>query len=198
MSLQNLDALVDQFQKNNGLKDEDLLPPAAMFALALVTKNGVVVLNPNDLKASRIALFADGNRFINYAEATLTAAQIILLFTTPVAVVAAPGADKAIELISATVIYKFATAAYGAGGALSIAFSGGSDVSSVISAANSFGAAGDKVTQCSMLDTANGIPLLVNTGLVIKAATANFTNPGTAAGIARIKVAYRVHTLGLA
>ena len=41
-----------------------------------------------------------------------------------------------------------------------------------------------------------GIATLVNTGLNLVSSAA-FTQPGTAAGVVRMKVAYRVHQTGL-
>ena len=134
---------------------------------------------------------------IQYAEVALTKANLLAMNATPVTVIAAPGSGKVIEFISAVVIYDFDTAAYGGGGDVTFKYNGAATVSNTVSAANSFGAAGDKITMCEALDTANGIAMSVNTALVITNATGAFTDPGTAAGVGRIKIAYRIHSTGL-
>lgn len=134
---------------------------------------------------------------IQYAEASITKANILAMNGAPVEIVPTAGAGTAIEFVSATVIFDYATAAYTGGGDVTINYSGGSAVSNTIDKTNSFGAAGDKVYGVVALDAAGGINMLVNTGLSVTNATGAFTDPGTAAGVARIKVAYRVHTTGL-
>lgn len=110
--------------------------------------------------------------------------------------VSAPGSGKAIELISAVVINDFATAAYTGGGNITVNYSGGgAALSGAVSFANSIGAAADKIA--IVLPTApTNNQLADNTGLSLVAASAP-TQPGTAAGVVRVKVAYRVHTTGL-
>jgi hypothetical protein len=130
-------------------------------------------------------------------EVAITEANILVMNGTPVEVVAAQGADTAIEFISATLIYDYDTAAYTGGGDVSIEYSGGSTISTTVAAANSFGAAGDKVYSMAALNAAGGYSMLVNTGLDITNATGAFVDPGTAAGVARLQITYRVHTLGL-
>lgn len=112
-----------------------------------------------------------------------------------VPLVANPGADYLAELVSAVLIYDFDTAAYTAGGNITVNENGGSALTGVVSAANSLGAASDKI--------ATFVPLAVtaanrnaNKGLNLVAATA-FTQPGTAAGVVRVHVQYRLHKLGL-
>ena len=111
--------------------------------------------------------------------------------------VAAPAAGKAIEFISATLIYDYAGAAYGGGGDLTIRFSGGGTVlSATVTAANSFGSASDKVAVFQPLDTAGGILLTTAAGLNLVSASVPFTL-GSATGVGRVKVSYRIHTTGL-
>jgi hypothetical protein len=111
--------------------------------------------------------------------------------------VATPGADAALELLSAVLVYDYDTAQYGAGGNITVNWAaGGAALTGVVSAANSLGAAADKAVLFVPLSTA-GIALVADKGLNLVAASA-FTNPGTAAGVVRVRVTYRTHALGLA
>ena len=131
------------------------------------------------------------------AEVALTETNIIAMYTTPVEVVASPGAGKALQFVDAVLIYDYDTAAYTGGGTVNISFHGGAIQSNNISAANSFAAAGDKVYRVNSLNAAGGYSCLVNTALVITNATGVFVDPGTAAGVGRLKVTYRVITTEL-
>ena len=141
--------------------------------------------------------FSELDDTIYVAEVALTEANIIAMYTTPVEVVAAQGAGTVIELVSATSIYDYDTAAYTGGGTVTLEYASGATLTTTVSAANSFGAAGDKVYRMVHLNAAGGYSMLVNTGIDITNATGVFVDPGTAAGVARIKVAYRVHLTGL-
>lgn len=143
-----------------------------------------------------------GNTGVLYAENTISAADIIstaagkLGHANGYPLVAAPGANFAIEHLSSVVILDFGVAAYTDGGNLSINYSGGGAATSgVVSAANSLGAAADKIAVVLGVVPTNN-QLTANAGLNLVAAAA-FTNPGTATGVARVKTAYRVHTTGL-
>ena len=134
---------------------------------------------------------------IYVAEASISAANIVAMFTTPVEVVAAPGAGKALQFVDAVLVYDYDTAAYTGGGDITLEYSGGAAVSSTIAAANGFGAAGDKVFSMANLDAAGGYTMPVNTGIDITNATGVFVAPTGAAGVGRLKVTYRVVTTGL-
>lgn len=110
--------------------------------------------------------------------------------------VADPGADAMVELISALAVYDRDTATYGAGGNTTINRNGGAAITGLISAANFAGAAADKVALFVPLAVA-AEAIAANKGLNLVSSGA-FTNPGTAAGVIRVRVHYRVHTLGLA
>lgn len=108
----------------------------------------------------------------------------------------APAAGEVIEFLSAVIMYDYATAAYTAGGNVSVNYAGGgAALSGTVSAANSFGAAGDKIAVLlPTTPTNNQLSAATGVNLVTSAA---FTQPGTAAGVARVKIAYRIHTTGL-
>lgn len=94
------------------------------------------------------------------------------------------------ELVSAIAIYDYSTATYGGGGNVTINETGGSAVTGLISAANSFGAATDKIVVWRPLAaTAANLTAALGWSLVAAAA---FTQPGTAAGVIRYIVRYRV------
>lgn len=141
---------------------------------------------------------------LQYAEVALTKANILdtgaggLGHASGFPLVASPGAAKVIELISAVLVYDFATAAYDGGGNISIAESGGGKaLTGIVAYANSIGSAADEIVRFSPLTTA-GVSMVANTGLNLICAAAPTDTGGTAAGVARVKVTYRVHTHGLA
>lgn len=106
--------------------------------------------------------------------------------------VPAPGAGFVVELISAFLFYRFATAAYTAGGNLTVNFSGGgAAVTGLISAANSLAAGADKYVQFNPLAAA-AANVAANVGLNLVSSIA-FTQPGTAAGTVKVITRYRVH-----
>lgn len=78
------------------------------FTYASETSDNDVYVVSEDL--TEIATAADGA--IKKAEVTLTSAQILALNTTPIDIVAAPGAGKAILPISGYAYVDFGTAAY--------------------------------------------------------------------------------------
>jgi len=139
---------------------------------------------------------------IQYAEVAISAADITatgagkLGHANGYPLVAAQGAKKVVELVSALLIYDYDTAAYTAGGNVTINISGGgAALTGVVSNANSLAKAGDALIHFVPLAAA-AAEVSQNTGLNLVAATA-FTQPGTAAGVVRVKVAYRVHDTDL-
>jgi hypothetical protein len=140
---------------------------------------------------------------VKYATGTISAADIVstdagkLGHANGVELVAAPGATKVIELISAVVIHDYAVAAFTAGGNVSVNIgAGGAALTGVVANSAFIGAAADKIVQLVPL-AATCNQLVADKGINLVAASA-FTQPGTAAGVIRYKVAYRVHTHGLA
>jgi len=139
---------------------------------------------------------------IKYAEVAISSADIVsasagkLSHAQGQILVAAPGAGKLLELLSATLIYDYAGAGYGGGGNLTVNWSaGGAALTGLVSAANSLGAGADKVVTFVPLSTA-AIPMVVNAGLNLVTSSVPWTL-GSATGVVRMKVAYRVHTTGL-
>ena len=138
-----------------------------------------------------ITKFEEIDNSIYTVEVAISAADIVAMYTTPVEVVAAPGAGYALDFVSAVLIYDYDTAAYTGGGDITLEYSGGATTSTTVAAANGFGAAGDKVFSMAHLNAAGGYTMPVNTAIDITNATGVFVAPTGAAGVARIKVNYR-------
>lgn len=141
------------------------------------------------------SLIQSADILISAADITATGAGK-LGHAAGVPLVADPGANKVVDLISAVMIYDFDTAAYTAGGNITVNSNGGAALTGTVTAANSLGASTDKIVRFVPLST-GGVELTANKGLNLVAASA-FTQPGTAAGVVRVKVLYRVITTGLA
>lgn len=134
---------------------------------------------------------------VQFSDVTISAADIVATaagkfgHANGYPLVAAPGAGFAVEFVGALLVYDYDTAAYTAGGNITVNATGGSALTGIISAANSVGAAADKIVQFVPLATA-AVNVAANTGLSLVAAAA-FTQPGTAAGVIRVRTAYRIH-----
>jgi len=136
------------------------------------------------------AKFDEIDDTIYVAEASLTSAQIKALNTTPVEMVSAPGAGKVLEFAGATFIFDYGTTQYTSGGAVVLEEeTSGTDLSGTVAAAV-VQAAADSIT--TMIPVA--ATMTANKGIMITCATGDFA---TGDGVARIKVAYRVHSTGL-
>ena len=150
-----------------------------------VTPSGVV-----SMTNAGVFSFAAGQ--IQTVEVDLTPANIVS--GTSIALVAAPGSGKYIQLLSSTISYTYSTAAYTGGGNVTLAL-GTTSVTGLISSASSFGKASNAVIQIQPLAAAAiDISSLTNTALNINVATGAFTQPGTAAGTAKVFVSYIVQT----
>lgn len=169
------------------------------------TLNGSAVIDDLSITTSKLAANAVtpaklDPTTIQYAEVAITSANITATTAGALGhangvVLVAGQTGKVIELVSATLIYDYAGAGYATGGNITINQTGGSAVTGVVSAANSLGANSDKIVVFSPL-AATATAYTKNLGLNLVAATA-FTNGGSATGVVRVKVAYRVHTHGL-
>jgi len=108
--------------------------------------------------------------------------------------VAAGGAGTALQFVNAVLIYDYDTAAYtgGAGDDLTV-YINSVAVSGAIATADLITKAGDTVINLSALTTDHVLGVNSNINL----ASTAVTQPGTAAGVIRAKVTYRVITTGL-
>jgi hypothetical protein len=140
---------------------------------------------------------------LQVAEVNISKAQILdagaggLSHAAGFPLVATPGAQSILVLDSAVLIYDYATAAYGGGGNLSICESaGGKALTGIETTTDAITAAHDEVVVFRPLST-EGVPVVKNTGFNLVSASAITDVGGTAAGVCRVKVSYRVFATGL-
>lgn len=161
-----------------------------------VTAGGVTAIGANKVLSTMLAttVFAQATGTISSADLVGTGAgQFGHANGYPL--VAAQGAQNIVELISAIFHYDFSVAAYTGGGNTTVNISGGgAALTGLVSNANSFQSAADKVLMFVPLAATFIVPT-VNTGINLVTASA-FTQPGTAAGVIRYVVNYRVHATG--
>lgn len=135
---------------------------------------------------------------IRFAEVSLSNAQILAL-TTPVQVVAAPGAGKVISFVDAIVIHDVGTADFATAHNITINYKAdGTGATVSTTSANAFisGAVSDKISTLKQLTTDITTATKAdyeNQPLTIKASA----NPITGNGVGRVKVWYRVFSTGL-
>jgi hypothetical protein len=127
------------------------------------------------------------------ATVPLTAAQIIAMYTTPVSLIAAPGAGLAIVVNSILFEMTTTATAFTGGGAVSFVYTGGSVscVTGTITTGTITAGAGTSQTLMGPSAATNGIALPSNTGISITNATQVFA-AGT--GTAVVKIAYTIVT----
>lgn len=155
--------------------------------------------------AATRALFADAiwpsaklaETTIQYAEASLTHAMVVALRATPIQLVAAPGAGKVLEFVSAVLLFDYVAAYTETADNMAVRYTNGSGVivSQAIEATGFVDATADTVT--------NGLPkidaIVSKTGSENQALVLHNTGDGeygggNSANALRVKVAYRVHT----
>lgn len=175
----------------------------AVNTALIVAPNSTVIFDGISATAWKSSIGTTKVSEIITEEVTLTATEIVgtaagdLGHASGAVLVAGVSSDYAMEFVSAVAIYDFATAAYTGGGndtTINIG-SGGAVLTGVVTSANLLGAAGDKIVVFNQLSTA-ALPLSVGTGLSMNSVTA-WTQPGTAAGVLRVQVSYRLHKTGL-
>lgn len=138
---------------------------------------------------------------IHYAEVSLTAAQVKALRAAPATIVAAPGAGKMIEFLSAELILDYATAGF-TESTCNLAFKlkdgSGVAVSETIETTGFIDQTADTITNAiSKKDTILTKAQAENVPLVLHNTGGSEFGGATAASVLRIKAAYRIHTTGL-
>jgi len=120
----------------------------------------------------------------------LTAAQILLMYTTPVELVEAPGAGKVIQFLSAALFLDHSGTDFAAGGDLKIqTITGNVVVSDVSPAAEFMNLTVDSYEIVQVLS--DSVSIAVNDGLEITNATAVHTGGGTST--VKVAVRYCIH-----
>ena len=133
---------------------------------------------------------------IQYAAVEVSSAQIKALFTTPVSLVAAQGANTIIQFCGALIAYDYGTTAYTINGSdtLAVQYTNGSGATASTTRATTgfIDQTADKLE--IMAPVATAVVPVANAALVLTCATAN---PTVGDGVLHVKVAYRVLATGL-
>lgn len=126
------------------------------------------------------------------ASLSLTSTQILAL-NTPIDIVAAPGAGKYIEVISASFVYTFVTTAYTTQTILVLTNNGSAGYQASVSA-YCLNSTFPRILHFAIGQIGEGIQITENTSLQVQAITSN-PGPGSADGTGKIKVLYRIVTI---
>lgn len=138
----------------------------------------------------------DGLEAINYASVEISSAEILALFTTPKTLVAAPGADKVLELVSLLLAYDYGTIVYTIGSATDLQVKYTDETGVAVSTTQAVtGMIDQAIDQIRALDKLEAsITPAVNAPLVLTLAGGN---PTAGDGVIHAKVAYRIHSTDL-
>jgi hypothetical protein len=150
------------------------------------------------LQSSIISSSELAETVLRYSEISLTAAQVIALTTTPAVLVAAPGAGKVIEFISAVLFLDYGTVQFAeVDDNLAILLDAATDVqvSETIEMTGFINIAGDVMTTARRkLDNIAVKADCENQQLILKNINDAFT--GGTGSVLRVKTTYRVHATG--
>lgn len=148
----------------------------------------VDVLEANNSTTGGTTLLTDTKKVL----VSLTSANLLAMYATPITVLAAPGAGKAIRIKSCVGIFDSTATTYANGGVVYLSYNNTTPITNNVAA--TFLTAGDKVFQLNPLNAAGGINTLVDTAVTITNDTAAFI---TGTGVARLLIEYDVVTTGL-
>ena len=190
-------AAATQTLTNKTLTSPTLITPALGTAASGVLTNctGLPTAGLVDAAVTSAKL-SEGT--IQFVEVALSNAQILAL-TTPVEVVAAPGAGKVISFVDAIVIHDVGTADFATAHNVTINYKAdgtGAAVSTTLVSPFISGAVSDKISTLKQLTTDLTTATKAdweNQPLTIKA----HADPITGDGVGRVKVWYRVFSTGL-
>jgi hypothetical protein len=131
---------------------------------------------------------------IDYAEITVTSAEILAINATPKTLIAAPGTGYVTEFISALLILDYVSAAYANNGILGVYETNatGTVVSDTVALNDFLAKTADHMVVLQALSA--DITLVANKALVLTAATGECI---TGDSPVRVKIAYRTHATGL-
>ncbi len=127
---------------------------------------------------------------IRYKTTKVTSAEILLLNTTAKELVAAPGANRAVEFISAVLHLDYGSTTYASNGTLYVRTkTSGSIVSGTLPLAGILGRTADSIGVMAPISA--GVDLDLNKALELFMPTGN---TGTGDGTLTVIVGYRVHS----
>jgi len=150
-----------------------------------------------DIKAAAVTSAKLDEKTIQYAAVSLTNAQVLAVRATPVQLVAAPGAGKALEFVSAQLIFDYVGAYTETVDNLAIRYVDGTGtiVSQTIETTGFVDATADTMTNAlPKIDAIAAKTACENKALVLHNTGDGEFGGGNAANALRVKVAYRVHT----
>lgn len=167
--------------------------------------NGTTVINSSggvvggQLTSNSVATSQLDVSTIQYAEVSITNAQMLALRATPKTLVAAPGAGKVLEFVSAVLLFDYTGAYTETADNMAVKYTDGSGaiVSETIEATGFVDATADTMTTA----IAKADVIVAKSGSENKALVLHNTGDGeygggNASNAIRVKVAYRVHTTG--
>ena len=197
-------ATIPHVTKNNYTKN--ITDPTPVFADKFNDAVDQINTNTTDIATAQAAVdvleafnSTTNTSNIYTASVTLTATEIVgnsagdIGHTNGAIIVAAPSSDYSLEFVSAVLIFDYATAAYTGGNNDMVFRVGDQAASTAITDTNCIKATGDKVFRLGAIATEKSLPV----GSTINLYGTAFTQPGTAAGVLRVHVNYRIHTTGL-
>lgn len=149
-----------------------------------------------DVNADDVAI---NENYIRYAAVSLTNAEMLALRAAPKELVAAPGAGKVIEFVSAALLFDYTGAYTETGDNMAVKYENGSGVqaSDDIEATGFVDATADTMTFArKKIDSIVAKTGCENKALVLHNIGDGEFGAGNASNAVRVKVAYRLHTTG--
>lgn len=192
---------VDRLVLKNGgvIETPDGTDIVSVSSAGAVTLTGSESITTSELADNAVTSAKLDVSTIQYAEVSLTNAQMLALRASPVTLVAAPGAGKLIEFVSAVLLFDYTAAYTETADNMAIKYTDGSGaaVSNTIEATGFVDATADTMTTA----TAKADAIVAKSGSENKALVLHNTGDGeygggNASNAVRVKVAYRVHTTG--
>lgn len=196
-------ALAELFKGNPLLPTYDLAKAIdAMLTqghIGDVTLTGAETLTNKTLAAPVFSSSPTGDGIIQWAEVSITNAEMLALRATPKTLVAAPGAGKVLEFVSAQLYFDYTGAYTETADNMAIKYTDGSGaaVSQTIEATGFVDATADTVTNAlPKIDAIVAKSGSENKALVLHNTGDGEYGGGNAANAIRVKVAYRVWSTG--
>lgn len=176
------------------------LPRSVMGGVSVQTADiAAGAITAAKLAANAVATAALDVSTIQYAEVALTNTNMLALRATPITLVAAPGAGKVLEFISAVLIFDYTGAYTESADNMAVKWGDGSGTiaSQAIEATGFVDATADTLTVAlAKNDAIAAKTACENKALVLHNTGDGEYGGGNAANVVRVKTAYRVHATG--